>query len=381
MSRKSRGELPNILLIDDESEAQSQRLLADALKPLANVNVVSPEDVTQVQLSKAVLVLLDFNLGKWKEVSDVPIARKPVNGLALASVLRAHLGDDGIKNDHATAFALRSGLLRQLVGESVNPRSVHLLARSNNLEWVFSKGEPTVPEKIVSLANAVIQLRTRWRLKDHGYRHAMDGLLGLGDTPWKTTAWEDIDVCHPPHHDHPGARHGIPFLRWLLHRVLPYPCFLWSHTRLANRLRITEKKLEEFLKKRGPLANGLAPARYAGILSDFDGPRWWSAGVEAALWTLTKGSSHDPHHLAKLVNQREVEGSNELDSVLCIDGDLKVVADVVPSRLAVRVMPDDWPPFAEQPWVPLGLVEEEPSLRAIVNKADLPRLKGRRDAI
>jgi hypothetical protein len=123
------------------------------------------------------------------------------------------------------------------------------------------------------------------------------------------------------------------------------------------------------------LAGRLRAAKYSGILADFIGARWWSAGVEAALWDLTDGRPHDPVLLSKITGQPEPKGDLELDSVLCIDADFQLMADVVPSRLAVRVMPDDWPPFAEQPWASLELLEEAPHLRGIANKADLLRTK------
>lgn len=367
---------PRILLVDDESTERSQRLLAEALRAFAIVQVRAPEELTKQTLSEAELVLLDFNLGKWAELASVPIARKPVNGLALAAVLRAHLGDRGVKSPRATAFALRSGYLAELIGDSAGSRAVHLLARLNNLEWVFSKGPTAAESQIVSLANAVGSLRDGWRRRDHSYRGAMEKLLKLPKEPWATTSREDIDSCQPPIEELSGTSHGIPFLRWLLHRILPYPCFLWSGSRLANRLRVSEDKLASLLTRRTSLAVHLRAAKYKGILADFAGSRWWSAGVEAALWSLTAGKPHDPGLLAQLTGEHGTVDSRELDSVLCIDADFRLMADVIPSRLAVRVMPADWPPFAEQPWAQIELIEEAPHLRAIVHKADAVRLKG-----
>jgi hypothetical protein len=366
---------PSILLIDDESEERPQRLLADALKPLAKVVIRGPEELTKDELAHAELVLLDFNLGKWSEVQAAPVARKPINGLALAAVLRAHIGDRGLKTARATAFALRSGYLQDLVGDTAGSRAEHLLARLNNLEWVFEKGAGSNELQIVALASAVNELRDGWRKREHGYRDAMEKLLQLPREPWGTTAREDIDSCQPPIEQLSGTSHGIPFLRWMLHRILPYPCFLWSSTRLANRLRITEDQLAQQMKRRTSLARTLRAAAYTGILHDFAGPRWWAAGVEAALWDLTDGRPQDPVALAALTGQKS-KSSEELDSVLCVDGNFRVMPDVVPSRLAVRVMPDDWPPFAEQPWAQIKLVEEAPHMRAIVHKADMSRLKG-----
>jgi hypothetical protein len=367
---------PKILLVDDESTERPQRLLAEVLKASAAVQVRSPEELTKETLSQAELILLDFNLGEWEELAGVPIARKPINGLALAAVLRAHIGDRGLKSNRATAFALRSGYLQELVGDTAGSRAVHLLARLNNLEWVFAKGTTSSELQIVALASAVNALRKGWRKREHTFRGAMEALLKLPREPWATTSREDVDSCQPPIDELSGTSHGIPFLRWLLHRILPYPCFLWSETRLANRLRLSEEQLAALLARRTSLAMKLRTARYKGLLADFAGPRWWSAGIESALWSLTDGRPHDAAHLARLTRQQEPAMGEELDSVLCVDGDIRVMSDVVPSRLAVRVMPDDWPPFAEQPWARIGLIDEAPHMRAIVHKADLPRLKG-----
>src|SRR5882724_1524659 len=145
---------PKLLLIDDESTERAQTLLAEVLRSAAVVHIRAPEELTKDTLSQAELVLLDFNLGNWAELAAVPIARKPINGLALAAVLRAHIGDRGLKTSRATAFALRSGYLQDLVGDSAGSRAVHLLARLNNLEWVFPKGGGANEAQILSLGNA-----------------------------------------------------------------------------------------------------------------------------------------------------------------------------------------------------------------------------------
>jgi hypothetical protein len=368
---------PKILLVDDESTEREQRLLAESLKPFAVVGLRGPEQLTKDDLLDAELVLLDFNLGKWTQLTDeVPIARRPVNGLALAAVLRSHLVDEHSKSPHATAFALRSGFLAELIGDAAGSRGTHLIARLNNLDWVFHKGKKGEgsEEQILSLARAVGTLRKGWKRKGDTYRESLEKLLALPKEPWSTTAREDIDSCQPPVEELVGSSHGIPFLRWLLHRILPYPCFLWSETRLANRLRLPEARLAALLGMRTTLANRLRKAQYSGILGDFAGRRWWAAGVESALWDLTDGQPHDPSVLADLTGQPEPTGTPEIDSVLCVDADFRLMAQVVPSRLAVRIVPADWPPFAEQPWAQIELVQDAPHLRAIVNKADVSRL-------
>ena len=83
---------------------------------------------------------------------------------------------------------------------------------------------------------------------------------------------------------------GLLFLRWMLQRVLSYPCFLLDETWLASRLTVTPASVREALP--GGLGDGLlGPAEYRGILVDFRGKRWWRMGVEYILWDLAGKTS------------------------------------------------------------------------------------------
>jgi hypothetical protein len=44
---------------------------------------------------------------------------------------------------------------------------------------------------------------------------------------------------------------------------------------------------------------------------------------------------------------------------------------------AVRIRPDDWPPYADQPWTRIELALDEPRLRALVVAEDREKLNGK----
>ncbi len=329
-------------------------------------------------------MVIDFNLDTWATSLEGPLATVPLNGFALAGVLRAHAGVEGLKSSRATAFVLRSGFLSELSPGLPSEAREHVIARLNNLEWVFQKGNlpagATPAEvQLPSLARAVVALSEKWpRGRPEREQTAVHRLLALPDrAAWAGNAREEVQACHPPAHELSSNSRGLPFLRWFLHRVLPYPCFLWDSQRIAMRLRLT---LDEFIKlrrRKNNLIGQLARAAYRGILSDFLGDRWWAAGIELALWNLTKGDPRDSKKLRRLAgysDQPPWTDTTDSDIVACLDADLRVLPDPAPSSMAVRIQPDDWPPYADQAWTTLTLAKETPHLRALVLRQDAERL-------
>ncbi|HEY4177968.1 MAG TPA: hypothetical protein VGM90_14070 [Kofleriaceae bacterium] len=363
---------PNILAVDDRVETISK--LALALEDEAQITVVGPGEITLAHLRSAHLVLLDYNLEEWDGSTRGDLATRPRNGLALAAVLRAHLGDQGLYAARATAFALRTAYLNQLSPEAGVTNREHILARHNNLEWVFKKDRDN-HDRFLCLAKAITELRKVWTRSATKRREACEKLLKVPSTPWKLAAAEDIDACHPPIHDLAGKSHGLPLLRWMLHRVLPYPCFLWSRERLAVRLRITAEHLKTVLAGKGRLAKALKRCLYTGILAGFQEERWWTAGIEHELWELTDGRPRDPAVLAALTGSGG-DDKREPELVMCLDEDHSWFAEPIPMSKAVRIQPDDWPPFAEQAWTSMELAREDATIGNLVIRADLERLKG-----
>src|SRR5262249_40560932 len=153
-------------------------------------------------LNEADLVLVDFVLNNWDSRDALgPLALRPPNGIALASVLREHAGS--LKRP--TGFAMHTGQPNQLWLTPAAPRR-HLIARAYNLEWVFLKNESEdVLKQAPILAAAVRRLPQSWPADDHSAAlRNIRGLLGLDetentDTPvWVSNALVDVEGCRPP---------------------------------------------------------------------------------------------------------------------------------------------------------------------------------------
>jgi len=134
---------------------------------------------------------------------------------------------------------------------------------------------------------------------------------------------------------------------------------------------VTHESLLDGLSK--GLNDVFESAQYVGQLYDFLGDRWWGSGCEAILWGITGGNSFDPAQTLAATNQHcgnVLMRSPELEPVLCVDENFEIGVDVCEIAKAVRVQPDDWPPYAEQAWVPLETARENARLRACVIAMD-----------
>jgi hypothetical protein len=372
---------PHVLIIDDKSD--DERVRVGALDRQVDASVQHPQDVTEYDLRSADLVLVDYKLDYWPERDNASsISLKPQNGLALAAVLR----EQARANEpaaHPIAFGLRSAHLDKLSGDLPPESREHALARAHNLEWVFPKTETSwnipVDEQIVSLAQAVQQLPPEWPQDDPERTSAIVGrLLALElEAPWAQTAQEEVEECHPPLHDLSRASHGLAVLRWLLHSILPYPCFLWDAHHLAARLRVTCESLSKALSEDNDLARLLQPFRYEGILTGFLGSRWWRCGVEALVWELTDGDPFDIRRIPSALASNtsvDLQPSEYIQPVVCVDHNHVPLPTLFGIEDAVRIQPDDWPPYADQAWTTIALANEHPSLGALVISQDRHRL-------
>lgn len=372
-----------ILIVDDEPDQQEG--FVSSLKGPALV--MHPEDVDEQSVKEADLVVVDHFLDHWHPEGNV--AQRPQNGRALAAVLRS-LVEDEAERDHPVAFAIWSGRIEDIAGQLPPDVREHALARIHDLEWVFSKEDrfrhAPLSQQLTSLTEAVCQLPYTWNLNtEEQARAQVYQLLSIPDEQdWSGRAFPDVLECRAPLYELSTASHGLAFLRWLLHRILPYPCFLLDHRYLANMLRVSVIALRKELASRdSPLGAVLAPARYGGILHDFLGPRWWKAGVESLLWDSTNGTPHDTGALEKFLGEategriHQVEGR---DPVVCVTPAYEISDEIVEVDDAVRVTPDDWPAFADSAWAKLEDVQEDPGLAARVVPLDRSQLSEATDA-
>lgn len=367
------GNVPQILVVDDHPDDERGKVSA---WQNVQVHVRHPQEVELLDLRDADLVAIDLKLDDWPQREAVEaISMRPLNGLVLATVLRAHAEAE---RGTPTAFALRSAHLPDLTAPFPPEPRLHVLSRRCNLEWVFPKADADSREhnrqvqQMVSLAMAVRSLPDHWPDDDaEATREIIEKWLAVPTQRWQPQAWRDVAECHPPIHNLSERMHGLLFLRWFLHQILPYPCFLWTTNRLATRLRVTHQSLLDSLP--AGLADVFGTANYRGQFSGFLGERWWKSGCEAIIWDLTAGNPFDPGYLRTILNQHcrdRLKPCAAGQPVTCLDENYRPLDDDCDISTVVRLQPDDWPPYAEQAWTTKKLASENPRLRAVTIDSD-----------
>jgi hypothetical protein len=377
-------EIPNILIIDDHPEEhRNLHKLRFEESNKAKVNTKHPQAVELEDLLTAQLVLVDNYLDSWPERDGLAaLSCKPADGLALASVLRRHLHNR--EQDSPTAFALYTGKIEDVASPFPPDYREHALAGINNLEWVFQKAKPGADEhttdQIVELASSVLRLPQNWPSDSSEQpMRQLAGLLGIQfEDEANELLLEDVAACLPPIHELSQWSHGLAVLRWLLQRILPFPCFLWDTYRLAARFRVDHSALCDALKGETPLQEKLSGCRYKGVLADFLGPRWWRSKVELFLWEFTDGNSSDVEVVQAAI--RQAANDNLLASqppdhpIVCVNSHYQPLETFYRMEQAVRIRPDDWPAYADQAWTTIELAKSEPKLRSLVIREDLELL-------
>ena len=365
-------EKPFILAIDDESDNLGSQIdlgLADH----ATASVIHPRDVEMPDLKSADLVLVDYRLDSWPERDAQSVSLSPATGMALAVVLREQV--DRSREGRLTAFALHTGRLREIQGRFSSATAQHVLARLNNLEWVFPKSESRRYEQMVLLAKAVRQLPSQW---SDGSPSRVRQLLAMDkDTDSFARCWRDVLDCRVPIHELTAGGHEILFIRWLLHQVLPYPSFLWAEHWVAARLRISVDALRGVLAGNSDLAKNLKSMRYSGILAGFLGDRWWSGALEDYVWGLAGGHSAEGQKLREALTKRAGMDLDPIDAnpaVVCVDKELQPTGQFLSPMTAVILRPDHWPPFADSAWMDVETVRGDPTLRSMVDPLDRHRV-------
>lgn len=368
-------EKPVILLVDDEPD--QLRAFADEItrRGHAEAATIPPEALEEGMLEKADLVCMDLSLEHWSAPpAFTKLKAQPLRGLGLTGALEEHVQQEYPKR--AIAFALYSGKV-DLIAKNLRGGD-HVIARVHNVEWVFRKRQDELEiARLVTLAKAVAMLPAEWPAEGGKIRKAAADWLALGDDQtWSERAWLDVEDCHPPVHGISAHTRGTAFLRWMLQRILPYPTALIDLYHLAARLRVKPASLSKSLSEPGALRELLAPALYGGQLSEFGGPHWWRAGVNAQLFDLGAASPGD----LELLRTKLIAMAGDLETV---DAEQPVVVlgpDLVPQAAlssiedAVRVQPDDWPPFASPAWMRIDVVAGDEDLRGLVIEDDRDRV-------
>ena len=365
---------PSILIIDDEPDKLRDQVALD-VKDLAVNNVLHPQDIDISDLNNADLVLVDYRLEDWSERDDLStISLQPANGMALAVVLREQV--DQNEKDKLTAFALHTAHLGDIQGRFSPETAQHVLARLNNLEWIFQKTNPNRYSQMLLLAEAVRRLPRQWSEdSDLMVQQLLD--MDKDDDSFER-CWHDVKDCRVPIEELSDGGHRILFIRWLLHQVLPYPCFLWAKHWVAARLGISIESLREVLKGNSDLAEDLKAMRYSGILAGFLGERWWRSALEDYVWNLSGGHTADLQLLRDVLAQRAGMDLDPIDAnpaVVCVDENWQPIDKFLSPMTAVTLYPDHWPSFADSAWMDIQTVRNKANLLPLVDPLDQHRIE------
>lgn len=372
--------MANVLIVDDDPDTGADQLAADLDLLGVDADALQPDEVTQERLEKADLILVDYVLAKWgvtrrKAREPGIVATSPRDGLALAAVLHSRL-PTGAKR--ARGVGLYSAKLGQLVANFSPSVTEHAAARINGLDWAFGKGDikglPPTADRVQSLAVAMVGLADQWnRESESAGRDALEAILAVPARPWADEAWRDVSAAQPPLYQLASASDGRAILRWLAQRVLPYPAFLLGREHLALAFGVTPESLAKTSREKLDKTLG---ARYSGSLDCFLGPRWWRAGIRARMieWTGSLQATPDAaKRLSKELGVR-LKRLHPPNSVLAMDAKLRAPTVLVARENAVRILPDDWPPFADTAWLRIDAIRKKPSLRQYVDPGDITLL-------
>jgi len=359
---------PCVVIIDDQLD-NVQNLASDLRKGNLEVETTEPHQLGEVALREGTIFLVDMFLTEWPGRNKLRPSAQVFDGIALAAVIRAHARH---ADRPIPIVALNTGRADDLSELPLEIRE-HAIARAHNLEWVFLKNDSPSPvpthERIAELADAQRRLPVTWTA-DTGEAELLSVLAATEDE-----LTEILDAW-PPIREVGKDTGGIAVLRWLLHRILPYPCFLLDERHVAVRLGMTRPSLTKITQGTNKLALALEGCRYKGILSGFEGPRWWRSRLEAMLWQFSPNGT-----LPATTDDLESYSDTGFERAATPNGVIVLSADYTPREepvditKAVRIRLDDWPPYAESAWAAISDALEDPRLRDRVLPLDRPRLE------
>lgn len=361
---------PYVLVVDDQD--QEAFALQLEIYGVAARHVL-PGEIEDEELRRANLILIDEFITDWPERETVShqLGLFVRDGIALAGVLRSALENRGPSHERApspskTALALRTGHLDVLASGTPSFLRPMTVASRHDLEWAASKNAIHA-SALASLAKAAAALPDSWSPTDPAPQMEW---LGLRDQPWRDNAIAQIEQCRPPWSVLATTSAGRRWLSWFLQRVLPFPTFVVDDLRAASYLGLRPEALDIVAAGESALAEILREAEYTGHLADFSGRRWWRAGIAAvkamALEVADGRMANDVASAVEALHGSELEAIGLRHPVFEIDSDYNVVADPIEITTAVRLQPDDWPTYADDPWLSTDSVNTMPDLEALI---------------
>jgi hypothetical protein len=316
------------------------------------------------------------------------------NGLSVFQQFRLLVGDA------RPPAVLVSNHLPDALGVEVLPARRHVLAEQVGVEWIAPKAgnEEDSIREIVSLADGTARLnKLGARLRESPPAEYSTDLARLAlklpqRARWSAAAVRNVAEWRPPvwvalqtanKRGAPPVRHDVRLARdvisWMIRHVLPYSSFLVRERHLAVRLRVTLSCLKEALATETELSKLLNKVRYDGILQDFDGARWWAAGVDDIDWGLPRSRSERTTALGRLVHPVKLVELDLTDPVVVSDADLVETDEVAGIAECVRAADEHFPAQAAPAWVRIVAAREDKSLARKVRLEDQADLEPRFD--
>lgn len=360
---------PLILIIDDEPDrSESIRPLLHSHKQEVEVEILHPRDVKDMHLSAASVIVVDHYLDDWQERDGQIPSLRIKDGIALAAALRSQVA----KREPSPAILLRTAWLEQLRGNLPSKAAPYLIAWQHDIEWVLPRADldSTVSESIrlIEFAEAVARLEDLF-VREVSIERLVSDWLNLGQLDWFEVALDDVSETRPPIHSVAQQTHGASIMRWFLHRILPYPTFLLNDRMIAIKLCVAYEWLMQELTEDSELSQELNRFRYQGAFSEFDGCRWWRAGLANFIVRATDGRPFDLDILREAVSSKSCTKPTFLPysiPVLAVDPDTMQSTQVVNADQAMRITLDGWPTFADDAWATRSDIMDKPHLADLV---------------
>ncbi|MDP9916735.1 hypothetical protein J2W24_002382 [Variovorax boronicumulans] len=334
--------------------------------------------------AKANLWVFDF-FNDDKQRTDPDLDGVKTNGLSVFQQFRLLVGDA------RPPAVLVSNHLPDALGVEVLQAKRHVLAEQVGVEWIAPKvgTESDSIREIVSLADGTARLhKLGARLRESQPAAYSTDLARLAlklpqRARWSASAVRNVAEWRPPVWvapqtvSKPGAPTVRPDIRlardviaWMVRHVLPYPSFLVRERHIAVRLRLTLACLRQALATETELSKLLGKVHYNGILHDFAGSRWWTAGIDDIDWDLPRSGSERTAVLGRLVHPVQLVELDLDDPVVVSDSDLIETDEVAAIAECVRAADEYFPPQASPAWVRIEAAREDKSLARKVRLED-----------
>jgi len=120
---------------------------------------------------------------------------------------------------------------------------------------------------------------------------------------------------------------------------------------IAVRLGVPLGTVRAALGAETRLMKRLRHALYKGVLANFDGSRWWSAGVDAIAWELPRQKELRSEALRALIYPIPFAELGFIDPVVVSDAELVETGEIAPAAECVRAADEYFPPHAPPAWI------------------------------